>query len=792
MSPLPRILLTGILCLHGSLHAVSAGDESPSLDGFLQQHCVRCHSGDQPAGGLLLTAGPADLSNPDQRARWVYLHDRVAAGEMPPEGDQPDAAARASFLNALSTQIVRSESGKSQTVLRRMNREEYQHTVCDLFGITVDLRTVLPDEAADQGFDTIGSRQAVSTEQMLLYLEAADAVLDEVFGPDQAPKQIHTTVNFRDLRSVDTADRVDSDGVVLFSGAKSLPMYGVAVRGPASYRLTFHAKAIQTDKPVVMQVEGGVTGRIPGHVAGFVELPPDKLTRFELIDRAVEGSDTFAFKLVGGFPWWSVKAAEYEGAGIFLGDITIEGPLEPWPRPSRLQLLGGIDEQRAVAGDLRTILSRLLPQAFRRPVEGAQLDRLVAIGETALADGQTFPRALRKSLKAMLCSAEFLYFEEPAGEPVGERGAERAGDVAAAEVIDDYALANRLSYFLWSSLPDAELMALAANGSLRQPQHLRAQAERMLQDARADRFVQRFTDQWLRLRDIDFTVPNDQLYPEYNQLLRQSMLDESRAFFREVLQQNLSINAFIQSDFAMLNRPLAEFYGIEGVSGLSMQRVQLPPGSLRGGVLSQAAVLKVSADGTRTSPVLRGAWILKHLYGTPASPPPPGVAAVEPDIRGATTIRQQLEKHRNDQSCNRCHNRIDPPGFALECFDVIGGERSWYRVAQGGRHVSKPLHPQAPAHHVRYQQGAQIDASGVLPDGRAFGDLNDYRRLLLSDSTALPSALTRLLTEYGTGRRITFSDREDLQQVLSRTAGGNYGLRDVVLEIIGSPLFCRQ
>lgn len=242
-----------------------------------------------------------------------------------------------------------------------MNREEYQHTVCDLFGITVDLRTILPDEASDQGFDTIGSSQAVSTEQMLLYLDAADAVLDEVFGPAQAPKPLQTTVNFRDLRSKDTADRVDSDGVVLFSGAKSLPMYGVAVQGPAAYRLIFHAKAIQTDKPVIMQVEGGVTGRIPGHVAGFVELPPDRLTRFELIDRAVEGSDTFAFKLVGGFPWWSVKADEYEGAGIFLGDITIEGPLEPWPRPSRLALFAGIDERQAVAGDLRSILRGCCP-----------------------------------------------------------------------------------------------------------------------------------------------------------------------------------------------------------------------------------------------------------------------------------------------------------------------------------------------------------------------------------------------------------------------------------------------
>lgn len=782
MSSHLQFLLSLLICLQWFVKTGHASDEWSAPAVFLRQHCIRCHSGDHPSGGLLLSDALPDLSSPDTRARWVHLHDRVAAGEMPPEGNLPDVAERTRFLHAVGSLITHSEAAGAGTILRRINREEYQHTVCDLFGIRVDLRSILPNDAADQGFDTIGSAQAVSTEQMLLYLDAADAVLDEVFGPDTAPKPQRTTVNFRDLRSKDTADRVESDGVVLFSGAKSLPMYGVAVKGPAAYRLTFHAKAIQTDKPVIMQVEGGVTGRIPGHVAGFVELPPDTLTRFELTDHAVESSDTFAFRLVGGFPWWSVNADEYKGAGIFLGDITIEGPLEPWPRPSRLALLQGIDEQSAGAAELRQILTQLLPRAFRRPADGIQIDRLTSVAAQALADGQPFQAALRRALKAMLCSPEFLYLEEPLAS---------TNDDAAAALIDSYALASRLSYFLWSTLPDDELLALAGTGEILQPQILRAQAKRMLSDARTDRFVQRFTDQWLRLRDIDFTVPNDQLYPEYNQLLRQSMLDESRAFFREVLQQNLSINTFIQSDFAMLNRPLAEFYGIEGVTGLEMQKVQLPEGSLRGGVLSQAAVLKVSADGTRTSPVLRGAWILKHLYGTPAAPPPPGVAAVEPDIRGATTIRQQLQKHRSDQSCNRCHRRIDPPGFALECFDVIGGERQWYRVAQGGRHVAKPLHPQAPAQHVRYQQGAAVDVTGMLPDGRPFADLNEYRRLLLSDSTALPLAVIRLLSEYGTGRRSTFSDRKEFEQILNRTADGNFGLRDAVIELICSPLFGR-
>jgi hypothetical protein len=306
--------------------------------------------------------------------------------------------------------------------------------------------------------------------------------------------------------------------------------------------------------------------------------------------------------------------------------------------------------------------------------------------------------------------------------------------------VDDFALASRLSYFLWSSLPDEELLALAGRGELSQPETLRAQVERMLADPKSARFIESFTGQWLRLNDIDFTVPDQSLYPEYDQLLRQSMLDETRAFFRETLQRDHSVRCFIDSDFAMLNGPLAEFYGIEGVEGLEVRRVELPEESSRGGVMTQASVLKVSADGTRTSPILRGVWILKHFFGKPSPPPPPTVQAVEPDLRGATTIREQLEKHRDHESCNRCHRNIDPPGFALESFDVIGAERAWYRTRGVGKRVNVPRHPQAPNHTVQYRQGPDVDASGVTADGRAFAGVREYKQLLL-DRRNRPAAL---------------------------------------------------
>ena len=284
-------------------------------------------------------------------------------------------------------------------------------------------------------------------------------------------------------------------------------------------------------------------------------------------------------------------------------------------------------------------------------------------------------------------------------------------------------------------------------------------------------------------------MPNRLLYPEYNQLLRQSMLDETHAFFREILDRDHSVQNFIDSDSVMINGPLAEFYGIDDVDGLAIRRVELPGGSARGGVLTHASVLKVSADGTRTSPVLRGAWILRHLYGTPSPPPPSTVAAIEPDIRGATTIREQLAKHRDHQSCNRCHQKIDPPGFALESFDVIGADRQWYRTRGSGKYVRILQHPYSPNSYVRYRRGADVDATGMMPDGRTFNGIRDYKRLLLEDETAMTRSLTRLLLTYSLGRQLGFSDRPEVERIVERAGNEDHGLRSIIHQVVQSELF---
>lgn len=772
--------MTLLLCSAGV--ALAQTNVSPQVATFVDRHCVECHSGAAPEAGLDLKSISGDLANREVRRRWVYLHDRVSNGEMPPKSaDQPDVASKSQFLRTLGESLATADRVNREVVLRRLNRAEYEFTVRDLFGIHVDVQSILPDDSAEQGFDTIGSDLSVSAEQMVTYVEAADLVLDQVFGSAREPRRIHQTVNFKDLPSKSTADRLLPDGAVLFSGAKELPLYGVSVSEPGLYRLRVQAKAIQSDRPIVMQVNGGVTGRIPSHIAGFFEVPPGETKTIELTDRAIERSgDTFSFGLIGGFPWWSVNNDSYAGAGLFLGDIEIEGPLEEWPPRSRVQLYAGVDPAKGSIDDIRAILTRVLPQAFRRsPVEG-EVEPFVALAKQALDEGLNFEKALRRALKGILCAPEFLYLEESLNQT------NSTPDVAT---INDFAIASRLSYFLWRSLPDRELLECADRGELKRAEILRAQVERMLRDPKSQRFVDSFTGQWLRLNDIDFTVPDESLYPEYNQLLRQSMLDETHAFFREVLDRDLSVQNFIDSDFAMVNQPLAEFYGIDGVQGLQIRRVELPDDSWRGGVLTQASVLKVSADGTRTSPVLRGAWILKYLYGTPSPPPPPTVVAVEPDIRGATTIREQLAKHRDHESCNRCHRKIDPPGFALECFDVIGAQRSWYRTRGGGKYLQIPRHPQAPKHYVQYRQGPDVDASGVTADGQSFADIREYKRLLLKDEMGMARALTRLLLTYSVGRHMGFSDRADVERIVNNVQTKNYGLRSIIHEIVSSETF---
>ncbi|MCA9051217.1 MAG: DUF1592 domain-containing protein, partial [Planctomycetaceae bacterium] len=346
----------------------------------------------------------------------------------------------------------------------------------------------------------------------------------------------------------------------------------------------------------------------------------------------------------------------------------------------------------------------------------------------------------------------------------------------------------------WSTMPDETLFSVADSGELHRPDVLRDQVERMLKDPKSRAFTENFTGQWLSLRDINATTPDKTLYPEFEELLQWSSLRETHLFFEELLTENLSVRNFIDSDFAMLNGRLAEHYGIPDVSGVEFRRVALRPEYHRGGVLTHASILKVTANGSNTSPVLRGVWVLDRILGQPVPAPPPNVPAVEPDIRGASTIREQLVKHRATENCNSCHSRIDPLGFALENYDVIGGWRDRYRVVADRKDwVNNRVGPLAKYLAAwQYGLGQPIDAGEIVPDGRAFSNLNELKQLLLVDPEQIARSLTEKLVTYSTGQPVGFSDRKAVNQILSEAKLSNYGLRSLVHAIVVSDLFQKK
>jgi hypothetical protein len=409
--------------------------------------------------------------------------------------------------------------------------------------------------------------------------------------------------------------------------------------------------------------------------------------------------------------------------------------------------------------------------AYRRPVKDADVQRFLGVVESAMKGGTPFSEAMLAGYTAVLCSPGFVCLEEEPGK------------------LDDYALASRLSFFLWNSPPDAELRKLAASGELRRPATLKAQTDRMLSDPKSGRFVEAFLDYWLDLRKIVATAPDASLYPDYylDDLLTESAEQETQLFFTELLRDNLPASNIVSSDFTMLNERLAKHYGIPDVQGVAMRRVQLPKNSPRGGLLTQASVLKVTANGTTTSPVLRGSWIMERILGKPPPPPPPSVPAIEPDTRGATTIREQLDKHRAQATCAACHAKIDPAGFALENFDVMGGWRDRYRtMGSSGEKVEGYGHN---GQKFAFRNGPVVDPSGVLPDGRKFKDVRELKSLLLQDQRQIARNLVEQMVVYATGAKTHFGDRPQIEKILTDAEPNQYGVRNLIEGVVQSELF---
>jgi hypothetical protein len=423
------------------------------------------------------------------------------------------------------------------------------------------------------------------------------------------------------------------------------------------------------------------------------------------------------------------------------------------------------------SADAERLLRSFMARAYRRPVEERDVQRFLGVIRNEMATGHNFAQSMVAGYTAVLASPGFVFVDEPAGR------------------LDDHALATRLALFLWNSEPDATLRGLAAKGELGRAETLRTQTERMLADPRADRFVEAFLDYWLDLRKIDDTSPSSTLYNDYelDDPLKDAAIEETRLFFAELLRGDLPARNVVQSDFTFLNERLARHYDVPGVQGALMRKTKLPADSPRGGFMTQASVLKVTANGTTTSPVIRGVWIAERILGEPPPPPPASVPAVEPDIRGAVTIRQQLEKHRADESCAVCHRRIDQPGFALENFDVMGGWRDRYRAESADV-------PAEPGFGINgwpfmFHYALPVESSGQLVDGRAFKDVREFKKLLLQDERAIARNLTRQLITYATAAPVRFSDRAAVDRILDAAKPQGFGVRTIIHQIVQSDLF---
>ena len=415
------------------------------------------------------------------------------------------------------------------------------------------------------------------------------------------------------------------------------------------------------------------------------------------------------------------------------------------------------------------IVEEFAPRAFRRPVDEKEIQVLASLAKPILAEERPFLDALRVPLRAILSSPSFLYQSGKAGD------------------LDEYSLASRLSYFLWRSVPDKELTDLANQNKLADQAVLRQQVKRMLADSKSQRFVKDFVGQAYRLNELKATSPDKGLYPEYDDRLGQAMQLETELFIAELVSKNLSLENLVDADFTFLNRRLAEHYQVDEVKGQYMRRVALSPQSLRGGLLSQAAIHKITANGTTTSPVPRGNFVLTNLLGQPSPPPPPGVAGLEPDTRGTTTIREQLSAHRSMPVCASCHTRIDPPGFALEEFDPIGMHRTNYRVHGGFQDYDGFTVP------MPHKKGLAVDASSITPEGRSFAGYEQYIKILKQNSLdQIARHFVSQLVAFGTGAEVSFADRAALEKIVEEHSKKDYPMQSVIASVVDSSLFRKR
>jgi hypothetical protein len=707
---------------------------------------------------------------------------------MPPaDREQPTAderaAIRAWVRGEYADLLAARQRREGRSRLRRLSRAEYADTLEDLFGIRPNPYD-LPLDGRVDGYDKVGAALPLTTEGALSYLSVAEDLLKRwVLRP--FPKDsgmIRSPARESEQSKGHLLELGDGTVVSFNSDVHSGPFKNFSTQTPGVHRIRVSVYAYQTERPLAFGIFVGNTWAYPQQLelVRILEAPPGKPATLEtqVYLPAGVGARLIPFGLGVPVPKNS-QASQCKAPGLAVGWIEATEPERPLP----IERFLCADFPKGLAEEIRsqngqTVLKqskctsresflaamhltfkRIGPRFYRRDLSTGELKQIIGEIGARIDGGSPLASAFLEQVVELMTSPDFFCLIESPG------------------ALPDFALASRLSYFLWNSTPDEILLEAARKGRLRDPNVLREQADRMLRDPRAERFISGFTDQWLGLSAINDTSPDARLYPEYgrNDLIKHSSLRETRGYFARMLKDNLSVRAFVDNPWALLNEPLARHYGLPDVAGAELRQVELPPDSPYGGLWTQSAVMKVTANGTNTSPVKRGVWVARRLLGTSVPPPPPDIVPVEPDTRGAKTLREQLELHRRSPACGGCHARFDGYGFALECFDVTGAFRKSYRIADENQ--------------KGWHDGLPVDPSGSTPDGRAFRGIGELRKFLAASPELLAAGVTRNLLTYSTGTAAGPADEKAIDAIVKGSAAEGYGLKSLLYGLLQSDLF---
>ena len=759
------IMLVGFL-LPGTLRA------EPKLEQFFAQNCVKCHGPEKQKGKVRLDKPVGALFADKELLETIATV--LEAGEMPPEqAPQPKAEAVAEVVQMLRKRML---TQRPVNPLKRLTRTEYTNTLRDLFGVEFDFAGLLPPDHAEHGFDKFGEAQLMSPHQLMAYLKTARFVAERLL-PDVKPetrkwefdaRHFHGSKNFA---TGGGGDYRDGDDYVLtgFRPYRSnlhfsidpeshdqfvIPAFGV-------YRLEVKARSDKSREGEIIGINLG-DGRHPTSFRNIRRIPMPHGSKGFTTELTLKAGDQLAFTFDSArVPGRSLVKKPHKGPAMRFSHMRVTGPLtEQWPTAAMGAIL---PKPNMKPTELVDHIALLLTQ---RPLAEEDRKAFVEIVRSQQKSGASMNATARSVLIALLTSPHFIYKAESPQLTAVER-------------------AHRLSYFLWNSAPDAGLLNAAKSGALGKDPS--AQVERMLKDTRAGRFIDDFTRQWLQRDKVDDFGPDVRVFKNVRRMTVDSMGREGRELFRHMLENDLSMEHFIDSDFVMANDRLARFYGLPAVKGDAFVPVKLPKNSERGGLIAQAGFLKLTSTDFATSPIHRGSWILKNLYNERIEPPA-DVLINEPDIRGTTTIREAILKHQELESCSRCHSKIDPLGFALEYYDPVGRKRSEYRHVEelDAKHEGTVFQKK-----IKFTK-VPIEAAMKLPNGREVRDLPTLKAALMADKERILKGIIGKLISYAHGREVTLADGPYIDAIYEASKSHNYSLRAAIEAIVAHPEFGRK